>query len=121
MSVPPSRLSLLGLVRHMTEMERSYIRNCVGGEHLRYRYCTDDDPDGDFEGVAAADPAADLAEWRETQARSDVAIATMGDADAICPDGRTLRWYVLKVIGEYSRHNGHADLLRETIDGATGE
>src|SRR5215472_16025780 len=65
MSVPPSRLSLLGLVRHLTEMERGFLRIAVGGATLRPLYCTAEAPDADFEGVDGAGADLVLATWRE--------------------------------------------------------
>lgn len=120
-SVPPSNLTLLGLVRHMTEMERHYLVHGVGGAADTLRYCGDD-PEGDFEGVAGADPDEDMAAWLEDRARADETIATVADLAAPgAGNGAALRWNLLKVLGEYARHNGHADLLRQRIDGAVGE
>ena len=125
-SVPPSALSLLGLVRHMTEVERWWFRMHVGGEDLAFPY----DPDStgrDFDEVADADAAANLeAFWRETEAADaacrgkslDLVVASRGDHPERTRD---VRWVFVHMIEEYARHNGHADLLREAIDGATGD
>jgi hypothetical protein len=84
-------------------------------------YCTDDDPDGDFASVRADDAEADLARWHAECALSDELVAGF-ELDAVRPGGKsTVRWLVQKVVGEYARHNGHADLIREAIDGQTGE
>jgi hypothetical protein len=119
MSAPPSRLSLLGLVRHLTEMERAFLRNGVGGAGLPFVYCTDEDPDADFEGAAGADPDEVLAAWREECRLADEAIEAAPSLDAGA--WRSLRWCLLKVATEYARHTGHADLLRERIDGVVGD
>lgn len=120
-SAAPSDLTLIGLVRHLTEMERAYLNQPLRGLPVQGLYCTDDDPDGDIASVRAETAEADVAHWREECARSDELIARF-DLDDTRPGGRaTVRWLVLKVVGEYARHNGHADIIRERIDGATGE
>lgn len=126
-AVEPSTLSLLGLVRHMAEVERGWFRRCLTDESAPPFHYADTDPDGDFDGVDGADVAADLASYRaEVQACRDIA-ARHPDLTAVGvrrrPNGDevSLRWIYLHMIEEYARHNGHADLLRERIDGATGE
>ena len=123
---PPSALSLLGLVRHMTEVERGWFRMTANGEDLPYPY----DPDGvglDFDDVEDADAAVNIeAYWEEVdKARDAVADKTL-DLEVARrgqPVERTrdLRWIFIHMIEEYARHNGHADFLREAIDGATGD
>jgi hypothetical protein len=133
-STPPSRLTLLGLVRHMTEMERAYLSQCLTGQPYESLYCPDDDPEGDFETLDPARAGADIERWRQECGVSDDAIARFDAVDRKAPRGgtvasgsasqaplRTVRWLLQKVIGEYARHNGHADLIREAIDGQTGE
>jgi hypothetical protein len=119
--VPPSSLSLIGLVRHLTEIERLYIRHGFAGEPISpLQYVSDEEPDGDFD--LRDDVRGSLAAWHEhvEAARGHVAVASDLDArGARSPE--TLRWVLTKVIQEYARHNGHADLLREALDGATGE
>ena len=119
MSVPPSALSLLGLVRHLTEMERGFLRIAVGGATLPPLYCTAEDPDADFEGVDGAGADLVLATWREECRLADEAIAAAPSLDAGAR--RSLRWCLVKVATEYARHTGHADLLRERIDGVVGD
>ena len=125
-SAEPSTLTLLGLVRHMSEVERSWFRRVLAGEDAPPLYYSDADPDGDFDRVEAADSEADLARWRsEVEACREVA-RRHGDLDAIAVTKRrgedvSLRWIYVHMIEEYARHNGHADLLRERIDGTTGE
>ena len=122
-SVPPSNLSLIGLVRHMAEVERGWFARQFGMD-TAWLYCTEDDLDGDFDNVDDADVAADLATfdrevtlYREAAKRFDLDHVAMGS------HGRefSLRWIYAHMIEEYARHNGHADLLREVIDGATGD
>ena len=126
-SVPPSGLSLIGLVRHLTECERGWFRKVLLGEDLPGIYYTDEDPDGDFNNVDSADAATVLLTWEQECAAAREAIVGV-DLDALSEKGdrRTgepfsLRWILTHMIEEYARHNGHADLLRERIDGATGD
>jgi uncharacterized damage-inducible protein DinB len=115
---PPSTLSLLGLVRHMNEVEQAWFGRFVGDDAKVY-----DRPDADFEDVDGADVAADLAAYRAQVARSQERVAGHGlDETFTGFRGRpvSLRWLVIHLIQEYARHNGHADLIRERIDGATG-
>jgi len=125
-SVPPSSLSLLGLVRHMADVERSWFRRTLLGEDLANLFSSKDDRDGDFDNVGTADVAEAFARWREEcdHARRAAAAAASLDVVGARPDwGRhvSLRWIMLHMIEEYARHNGHADLLRERIDGAVGD
>ena len=123
-SVPPSNLTLLGLIRHMAEVERSWFRDrAVGDPSAGPLYYTDDNPDGDFDDVAEADAEHDLAVFRSEIELADRAAAGLpleheftGRRGAI-----SLRWVYLHMIEEYARHNGHADLIRERIDGVTGD
>ncbi len=122
-SVEPSTLSLLGLVRHMTDDERGWFRRTLAGEAIDLRYSSDDDIDGDFDNVDGADTDEAFAAWREECRLADEIISAR-DLDAIGHQrgGRkvSMRWILVHMIEEYSRHNGHADLLRQRIDGATG-
>jgi uncharacterized damage-inducible protein DinB len=122
--VPASSLSLLGLVRHMAETERAWFRGRFRGERLPKVYAREDRPDAAFD---EADPSgAEEAFLRLTGewdlAREAVAGASLDDQFTHERGMRmSLRWVFNHVIEEYSRHNGHADLLRESIDGTTGE
>jgi uncharacterized damage-inducible protein DinB len=123
-SVPPSTLSLLGLVRHMTEVERHWFRAVLSSEQVRDLYWTEEQPDGDFDNVDTADVAEAFAAWRAECEASRAAAAGL----PLETPGKhrrrgevSLRWILTHMIEEYARHNGHADLLRERIDGATGE
>ena len=123
-AVPPSSLSLLGLVRHMAEVERHWFRRLVDGDATAgYIYCTDTNRDGDFDDVDTADAAADFAVFAHEVAAAE-AIAAGRDLDESY-EGRhgptSLRWVLVHMIEEYARHNGHADLIREAIDGRKEE
>lgn len=126
-AVPPSSLSLLGLVRHMAEVERGWFRMVLNGERLPMLWSGEDDPDADFNDVGDADQA-DVDEafraWNEECERSR-AIVDAAESLEVAGHRRdrefSLRWILTHMIEEYARHNGHADLLRERIDGATGE
>jgi uncharacterized damage-inducible protein DinB len=119
-----TNLSLLGLVRHLADVERSWFRRRIAGEDAPPIFYTDAEPDLDIDPPADADPAADLETWRLEAAACDAAVADRDLDDTFVPQpGETLsvRWVYVHMIEEYARHNGHADLLREAIDGATGE
>jgi uncharacterized damage-inducible protein DinB len=123
--VPPSNLTLLGLVRHMAEVERSWFRRRLSGEPIGRIWCTEAQPDADFDSVADADVAEALSRW-EDECR--IARSILKDLDSLdvtfgTPDylDMSARCMVNHMIEEYSRHNGHADLIRERIDGKTGD
>jgi hypothetical protein len=126
-SVEPSTLSLLGLVRHLAEVERGWSRRVMAGQDAPKLYCSESDPDGDFDG-AVADPEV-IAEawdaWRDERAFTDQLIADSPDLGVTGNDpwhGKiALREVLVHLIEEYARHNGHADLLRERIDGRIGQ
>ena len=123
--VAPSRLSLLGLVRHMADVERWWFRMHGAQEDIGL-FFDSDWSDRDFEGVDDADAAADLAAFeRELEAaRAAVAVRSLEDvvpSRGDQPGQVSIRWIYVHMIEEYARHNGHADLLREAIDGVTGE
>ena len=123
-SVPPSSLSLLGLMRHMADVERWWFRINLHGEDLPLQYSSDDDEDGDFDNLDDAEVDAVLAAWRAEcdRSREVVASYSLDDTGRNRDNGRvmTLRWTLTHMVEEYSRHNGHADLLRERLDGAVG-
>jgi uncharacterized damage-inducible protein DinB len=125
-AIPPSRLSLLGLVRHMVEVERWWFRMYAAQEEIDFPY----DPDStglDFEEIDDADAAADLIALKEEFEAARAAMAERSLDDVVHATGdrrrrdRDVRWIFVHMIEEYARHNGHADLLREAIDGLTGE
>ncbi len=121
-ALPPSQLSLLGLVRHMAKVERIWFRLRAAGEDVPPMYDPALGKDHDFEALDP-DEAADAfdrlqAEWRA----ADSAAASLGFDHLVEVHGErySLRMIYVHMIGEYARHNGHADLLREAIDGVTG-
>ncbi|MFE0320517.1 DinB family protein [Streptomyces albogriseolus] len=126
-SVAPSELSLMGLVRHMAEVERSWFRRVFAGEDAGPLYYGEADPDGEFH-PGEADTWKDAYEtWQgEIEAARRTAAGHALDERS---QGRhhshsgpcSLRWIYTHMIEEYARHNGHADLIRQAIDGATGE
>ncbi|WP_067568841.1 DinB family protein [Nocardia acidivorans] len=123
-SVEPSSMSLLGLLRHMTETERGWFRMRAAGERLEYIYSDDTNLDGDFDDIVPAEAEGDYTRYLEEVALCDRAIAAL-PLDHATVHPRTgveisLRWIYLHLIEEYARHDGHADLLRERIDGTTG-
>jgi hypothetical protein len=122
-STPPSPLSLMGLVRHMTEMERVYATYALGPPgSLTFVYgdYTDDGPEWDFD-VDASMVDDSFSTWETEKSGADELIAEYPLDTVATGNRRTVRWNLQKLVGEYARHNGHADLLRERIDGVTGE
>jgi uncharacterized damage-inducible protein DinB len=122
-STPPSNLTLLGLLRHMADVERGWFRRTLAGEDIEDRYSSDADPDGDFDNVAGADAQAAFANWCEECGLADEIMSRRAlEATGRQRSGRevSMRWILNHMIEEYSRHNGHADLIRQAIDGATG-
>lgn len=126
-AVPPSNLSLLGLVRHMTEVERWWFRIHALDQDMPYPYNFDADGEADFDDIDDADAAENLQAFRREvdEAKKSVATKQLDDVvRAHHPDvldwSYSIRWIYFHMVEEYARHNGHADLLRECIDGATG-
>ncbi len=122
-AVPPAKMSLLGLVRHMAEGEQQWFKMVLAGEQIAYHYYTDDNPDADFDDVDSAGVAESFQIWRSECAGARAVVAAAPSLDATgTQDGRefSLRWIMIHMIEEYARHNGHADLLREQIDGTVG-
>jgi uncharacterized damage-inducible protein DinB len=120
-AIPPSSLSLLGLVRHMAEVENNWFRFWLGGDGPNARY----DGDEDFE-VEGADVAEAFDYWRSECANANQVLDTFDSLDAVGAGqelgaGISVRWTLAHMIEEYARHNGHADFLREQIDGTTGD
>ena len=127
-SVPPSSMSLLGLVRHMTEVERNWFLRIFAGETAPPLYYSDDDPDGDFDNVDPSKFDDEMAMFYETLERcreAESVAKSLDENGAVERSGGrgpvSLRWIMIHMIEEYARHNGHADLLRERIDGTTGD
>jgi len=126
-SVEPSTLSLMGLVRHMAEVERGWFRKVMADEQVGPIYYTDEDPDGEFHLTEADSWAEAYATWQaEIEVANEYAARFALDDVSVGKHRRTgerfnLRWIYTHMIEEYARHNGHADLLRERIDGNTGD
>jgi hypothetical protein len=124
--IPGSSLSLLGLVRHLSDVQRVWLRVRVAGQpDLAPRYWTDEYPDGDFDLADAAGAEADFAVFAAECAAADAAVAGLSLDDTFRHQRLgipiSLRWVYAHLIEEFARHNGHADLIREQLDGATGE
>jgi uncharacterized damage-inducible protein DinB len=118
-AVPPSDLSLLGLIRHLTRVERTWFRQRFADEPVEDAY----DRDAAFTATDPVRAAADYARFTEECRLADAAAANAPLEATFTHNGETmsLRWIYLHMIEEYARHLGHADLLRERIDGSTGE
>ncbi|MEU5208181.1 DinB family protein [Streptomyces sp. NPDC020742] len=127
-AVPPSSVTLLGLVQHLAEVERNWFQRVFAGRDLPPVY-----GEGAADGFALVpDRGIDeaLAVWRAEVARSREAVAGASLADSgrlseeeaahVGEQGVSLRWILVHMIEEYARHNGHADLIRESLDGVTG-
>jgi uncharacterized damage-inducible protein DinB len=120
--VPPSGLSLLGLVRHLADTERGWVRQFFHGEPVPDLYYRDDLPDADFREAGADRAEQDYETYRAEFAPVDAALAELALDDTIVFRDKTtsVRWMWQHLVEEYARHNGQADLLREAIDGAAG-
>jgi uncharacterized damage-inducible protein DinB len=121
-AVPPSNLSLLGLVRHMSDTERGWVRQAFRGEPVPDIYYRSDTPDADFEEADPAGAEEDYGLYRAECRAVDTALegADLDDTFTLKDKTISVRWMWQHLVEEYARHNGHADLLREAIDGATG-
>lgn len=131
--IPPSTMSLLGLVRHLAEVERGTFRVLMAGEEAPRLYCSPTNRDGDFDD-AVGDPDVVAEAWASWRAEVDFAeqfVADATDLDVTADDldnqhgsggnPTSLREMLVGMIQEYARHMGHADLLRECIDGRIGQ
>jgi uncharacterized damage-inducible protein DinB len=125
--VPPSNLSLLGLIRHVSEAERAWFRRILAGQDAPSLYRTPESPGGDHDD-AVGDPAVVELAWRNWKAEiafaeEFVANAPSLDVTGDMGEGRRveLREVLVHMIEEYARHCGHADLIRERIDGRVGQ
>jgi hypothetical protein len=132
-SVEPSTMSLLGLVRHLAEMERATFRVMMAGQGVPRLFCSDTDRDGDFDG-AVPDPQAVADAWDAWRSEVDFATRFVAGAPSLDITGddplnehgsgggqMSLREVLVGMIEEYARHMGHVDLLRERIDGRLGQ
>jgi Protein of unknown function (DUF664) len=127
-ATPPSTLNLMGLVRHMADVERNWYRRVFSGESRETTppiFYTDDDTELDMRpppGATLADAVAALEAEIEI-ARQIASDVPLDQSAAVERHGErpNLRWIMVHMIEEYARHCGHADLLREAIDGQTGD
>ncbi|MGC5000189.1 DinB family protein [Streptomyces sp. DT195] len=120
-SVPPSTMSLLGLVRHLAEVERDWRNWISEGEPLPKIYGA---RDADFDGAVAEQAVVDAAfrDLEREQAATDAALAGHPDLGAhVGKEGIAVRELLVHRIEEYAHHCGHADLLRERVDGRVGQ
>jgi hypothetical protein len=123
-SVPPSPISLLGIVRHMTLVEWSWFERVFAATGTPRPISTEHDEDADWNDL---DPVRAMEDIELFQRQCDISrgiVAAAQSMDQLAADARddvSLRWIMVHMIEEYARHNGHADLLRELIDGAVGE
>jgi uncharacterized damage-inducible protein DinB len=120
--VPPSNLSLLGLVRHMSDTERGWIRQAYRGEQIPDLYYRPDAPDTDIEQATPATAEQDFQLYQVERQAVDAALegAALDDTYTYAERTYSLRWTWQHLVEEYARHNGHADLLRQALDGKTG-
>ncbi|MFX4273222.1 DinB family protein [Propionibacteriaceae bacterium Y1685] len=124
-SVPPSTLSLVGVVRHLAEVEAYWLREVLHGEDVDDIWSTRESPDGDIDDANAETAAADVARYQQEVELARARQADWQDLDGPVRGERrgkplNLRWILTHLIEEYARHLGHMDLLREAVDGATG-
>jgi hypothetical protein len=131
-SVEPSTMSLLGLVRHLAEIERASFRKVMAGQDAPRLFCSDTDRDGDFDG-AVPDPRVVAEAWDAWRAEVDFAERFVAESPSLDITGNdrsgvgqgqgpiSLREVLVEMIWEYARHLGHADLLRERIDARIGQ
>lgn len=123
-SVPPSSMSLLGMIRHLAEVERIWWRRVLGGEQAD-RLWGPPRADSDWNDLVPEQAAVDAAwaAWREEVAHGEQWWATHDDMGAVVDGGHhgqvTVRDIIVHIIEEYAQHLGHADLLRECLDGRT--
>ncbi|MFD3807704.1 DinB family protein [Streptomyces sp. NPDC058611] len=123
-AVAPSSLTLLGLVRHLAEVERGWFHNVLGGGDVPAYFPKSEGGAWTEFHVEDAQPAASFAIWEEACARSRAIVDAAESLDAVGhfeDQTYSLHYILAHLIEEYARHNGHADLLREAIDGSTGE
>lgn len=123
-SMPPSNLSIHGLVRHLAGVERWWFQQNFERRPVPFLFFTEEAPGLDFDPPADADFAADLESWRAECAVSREIVAAHALDDTARPmdwdEDVDLRWLMLRIIAEYAQHCGHLDILREGVDGRTG-
>lgn len=124
-AVAPSPLTLLGLTAHLAEVERNWFRRVLTGENMPTIFGGDHDPESPDGGFDVPDEVSfttvrEAWEAEVARARENCAAHTLDDTGSFGGGAVSLRWILVHMIGEYARHNGHADLIRERIDGVTG-
>ena len=125
-SVPPSTLSLVGMVRHLTDVETAWFVERFAGEQAQYLFRGGEDPNAAFNDAADADLEESLQQWSDACARSRAILVRVDTLDQLSVGVRrenqhfSMRWLLEHLMAEYARHNGHADFLREVIDGVVG-
>lgn len=123
-SMTPTGLSLLGLIKHLAYVERAWFQDKFAGEDVSFPW-TDDDPDADFRIEPGETTEQILTLYKTEVERSREITAAASFDDIACGprlrSKRSLRWIIIHMIEETARHNGHVDLMREAIDGQTGE
>ncbi len=118
----PTGLNLHGVVRHLTNVERSWIREVFAGEQGLSFDWTEQEPDGEWRVAAHTTMAELLADYAAETRRCDAVLAATESLDVVSAHrNMSLRWILLHLIEETARHLGHIDLLREHADGSTGE
>jgi uncharacterized damage-inducible protein DinB len=122
-AVEPSKMSLLGLLRHMADVERSWFRIRLAGNKVERLYRTRENRDADFDGAVPDDEvvAEAFTAWKTEIEYAEEYVDTIDDLGHVGPEGDAVREVLVHMIEEYARHNGHADLLRERIDGRIGQ
>jgi hypothetical protein len=122
-SVEPSNLSLLGLIRHLAVVEHDWFWLRMAGLGGPRLYRSEEDPNGDFNGAVPDQAVVDeaWATWRTEVAFTEEFVENAPDLDLVGKAGDPLRQVLVHMIEEYARHNGHADFLRERIDGRVGQ
>lgn len=125
-SVSPSSMSLIGVVRHLTEVEAYWLREVLGGDpNVPDYYCTPESQDGDFDDVSPETALAEVAAYERELDDTRAILASWPDPEALARGQRrgqdvNLGWILAHLVEEYARHLGHMDLLRERVDGRTG-
>jgi uncharacterized damage-inducible protein DinB len=125
-SCPPSNLTLLGLIRHLTDVERGWFLRGVGKQTLQQvppLYYSDEDEEGDIENLDSASTQDVVDTYNQTISDVRAALADVTLDQTFNDDGEpcSVRYVYMHMIEEYACHNGHADLIREAIDGSTGD
>jgi uncharacterized damage-inducible protein DinB len=124
-TVDPSSMSLIGLVRHLSEVEKYWFHRALAGHDSPPKHWTAEHPDGDFDLADPAQAEQDVEDFRDLVKTSDTLAAGYSLDDTFIRPGYdgpySVRYLYIHMIEEYARHNGHADLLRERVDGSTGE